>query len=187
MRKQIENISSVTVDYEACGYEAVKYLAGKGCREIGLINGSMKLSPYKGRYDGYQRALKELGFSETCAVSESSVHSLEYGYQCAMELLAQNPELDAIMAATDIQGIGAMRALKESAVKVPDEIRVISLTGDIISGMLETSMTSLEMPAHEMGVKAAAMTIEEIEAPADHKPTPQHLVFSSELVERESG
>ena len=187
IRKQIDNISSVTVDYKACGYEAVKNLSEKGCSEIGLINGSMKLSPYKERYDGYQRALKEMGLSETCAVSEASVHSIEYGYQCAMELLAQNPNLDAIMAATDIQGIGAMRALKESEIRVPDEVRLISLTGDVISGMLETSMTSLEMPAHEMGVKAAAMTIEEIEAPSDQKPTPQHLVFSSQLVERESG
>ena len=187
MRKQIDHVSSVTLDYEACGYEAVKYLADKGCREIGLINGSMNLAPYKGRYDGYQRALKELGLSETCAVSEASVHSLEYGYQCAMELIAQNPKLDAIMAATDIQGIGAMRALKESQIRIPDEIKLISLTGDIISSMLETSMTSLEMPAYEMGVKAADMVIEEIEAPADRKPTPQHLVFSSKLVERESG
>ena len=186
MRRQIDNISSVTVDYEACGYEAVKYLAGKGCREIGMINGSMKLSPYKGRYEGYKKALKELELPEICAVSETSVHSLEYGYQCAMELLGQNPDLDAIMAATDIQGIGAMRALKDSEIRVPEEVRLISLTGDVISGMLETSMTSLEMPAHEMGVKAADMIIEEIEAPSDQKPTPQHLVFSSRLVERES-
>lgn len=84
--------SSVTVDYEACGYEAVRYLAEKGCREIGMINGSMKLSPCKGRYEGYKKALKE------------------------------------------------------SKIRVPEEVRLISLTGDVISGMLETSMTSLEMP-----------------------------------------
>ena len=90
------------------------------------------------------------------------------------------------MAAVDAQGIGALRALKEKGIKVPDQIRVISLTGHIIGNMLETSITSMEMPAREMGMKAAQMTIEEIESPSDQKPSPQHLVFSSSLVERES-
>ena len=53
-------------------------------------------------------------------------------------------------------------------------------------GMLETSMTSMEMPAHEMGAKAAKMLIEEIEAPSGQKPGAQHLSFSASLVERES-
>ena len=52
--------------------------------------------------------------------------------------------------------------------------------------MLETTMTSLEIPAHEMGKKSALMAIEEIDAPSDQKPSPQHLVFEATLVERES-
>ena len=47
-------------------------------------------------------------------------------------------------------------------------------------------MTSLEIPAHEMGEKATHMVIDEIEAPSDSKPSVQHLVFSASLVERES-
>ena len=146
----------------------------------------MKLAPYRERYDGYHRAIKELGLSETSAISSSPVHSLEYGYECALDLLEQNPDLDAIMAAADAQGIGALRALKENGIKVPEQVRVISLTGHVIGGMLETTMTSMEMPAHEMGTKAARMTIEEIEASSKQKPSPQHLVFSSALAKRES-
>lgn len=187
VRQQDNSINSVIVNYESCGYEATRYLASKGCQEIGLINGSMKIAPYQERYHGYQRALTELGLPETSAVSTSSVNSLEYGYQCALELLEQNPNLDAIMAAVDAQGIGAMRALKEQGIQVPDQIRLISLTGHIIGGMLETSMTSMEMPAREMGARAALMTIHDIESPSEHSSSPQHLVFTSTLVERESG
>lgn len=186
VRQQDAALSSVIVNYDTCGYDATNYLASKGCREIGLINGTMKLAPYKERYNGYRRALDELGLPETSASSSAPVNSLEYGYQCALDLLDQNPDLDAIMAAVDAQGIGALRALKENGIKVPEQIRLISLTGHIIGEMLETSMTSMEMPAYEMGTKAAVMTIEEIEAPSDQKPSPQHLVFSSALVERES-
>ena len=186
IRQQDDKLGSVIVNYETCGYQATKYLAYKGCREIGLINGTMRLAPYAERYNSYIRALKELGLSETSSVSSSPVHSMDYGYQCTLDLLEQNPHLDGIMAAVDAQGIGALRALKEKGIKVPDQIRVISLTGHIIGNMLETSITSMEMPAREMGMKAAQMTIEEIESPSDQKPSPQHLVFSSSLVERES-
>ena len=90
------------------------------------------------------------------------------------------------MASTGAQGIGALRALKENGIKVPEQVRVVSLTGHVIGGMLETTMSSMEMPAHEMGIKAARMTIEESEAPSRQKSSPQHLLFSSSLMERES-
>lgn len=186
LRQQDPTLNSVVVNCDNCGYESTKYLAAKGCREIGLINGTMKLSPYRERYNGYLRALKELGLSETSAASSSPVNSMEYGYQCALDLLEQNPALDAIMAAVDVQGIGAMRALKECGIKVPEQMRLLSLTGHIVGGMLETSMTAMEMPAHEIGIRAALMTIRDIESPANQKNSPQHLVFTSSLVERES-
>ena len=90
------------------------------------------------------------------------------------------------MAAVDVQGLGAMRAIKERGLRVPEDIRLVSLTGHKVGGMLETSMTSLEVPAWEMGEKVTKMLIEEIEAPSDQKPSPQHLVFAARLVERES-
>lgn len=186
VRQQENTISSVVANYSVCGYTAAKYLASKGCHEIGIINGSMELAPYRERYQGFQKAAKEFRLNETSSVSAAPVHSLEYGYQCALDLLDQNPCLDAIMAAVDAQGIGAMRALKENKIRVPEQVHLISLTGHIIGGMLETAMTSMEIPAHEMGKKAAQMTIEEIEVPADQKPSPQHLVFSASLIERES-
>lgn len=52
------------------------------------------------------------------------------------------------------------------------------------AGMLKTPMTSLEIPANEMGEKAALMIIKDIEAPSDNKPSPTHLVFTSTLVDR---
>lgn len=186
VRKQENTISSVIADYDACGYDTVKYLAAKGCKEIGLINGSTNLAPYRERYYGYHRAMEELGLFETCAESKEQYNSFEYGFQCTNELLEQNPDLDAIMAAADIQGMGAIRALKVRNIRVPEQIRIVSLTGHSIGGLLETSMTSLEIPAGEMGVKATHMAIDEIEAPSDMKPDVEHVVFGTSLVERES-
>ena len=186
IRRQEREISSVVADYEACGYDAAKFLVSKGCKNIGLINGSMEISPYRGRYKGYKKAITKYGLPEITISSSQQCNTFEYGYHCTRQLLENNPELDAIMTAVDVQGLGAMRALKESGKRVPEDVRVVSLTGHAVGSMLETSMTSLEVPANEMGVKVTQMIMEDIEAPQDTKPSPQHLVFQSLLVERES-
>ena len=187
VRKQEPRISSVIADYEACGYDAVRYLHKKGCREIGLIDGAQHLAPYKDRYEGYCRAMGELGLeSNFSGCDEHAVNSFEYGYACTNQLMDDNPGLDAIIAAVDVQGLGAIRALAERGISVPGQVRVISLTGHSVGGMLQTPMTSLEMPAHEMGNKAVKMIVEEIEAPSGQKPGLQHLVLAATLVERES-
>lgn len=185
IRKQEKNISSVVADYEAGAYEAVQYLADKGCREIGFINGPMSLATYHDRYQGYRKAIHEKGLKEICSESMIPTNAFEYGFQCAEELLDSNFALDAMIVAVDIQGIGAIRALKERGLLIPDDMKLVSLTGHSIGGMLETTMTSMEIPAHEMGRKAAGMVVEAVET----KGRPQdisHLVFDPVLIERES-
>ena len=186
VRRQERQISSIVADYESCGYDAVKFLYKKGCREIGLLAGAQHLYPYKGRYNGYSKAIKELGLNENICECGRTVNSFEYGYECANQLMMDNYAIDGIIAPVDIQGLGVICALKEQGLRVPQQVKVISLTGHVIGSMLETSMTSMEMPAHEMGRKAARMAIGEIEAPMGNKPLPQHLTLSAVLVERES-
>ena len=90
------------------------------------------------------------------------------------------------MAPVDLQGLGVLRALKEQGIRVPEQVKVISMTGHAIGEMLETSMTSMEMPAFEMGEKAAQLTIMEIESPSEKAPTPQSIQFPYTLTERET-
>ncbi|MDF2615068.1 MAG: LacI family transcriptional regulator [Clostridia bacterium] len=187
VRKQDKTIGSVVADYYACGYEAVKYLVKRGCSHIGLINGPMDIIPYKERYKGYHKAMKEYELEER--VAESSLPKGNYfkdGYDGTLQLLKETPDLDAIIVAVDMQGIGAIRALKEKKIAIPENVKVISLTGNSIGGMLETAMTSMEMPAWEMGGQVAKMLVESIEAEPENKPCLRHLVFEASLVERET-
>ena len=187
IRCQDQKISSIVADYESCGYNAVKYLYSKGCRQIGLVAGSTHLSPYRGRYDGYCKGTERFGLKEIYSESSEPVNSFEYGYQCTIQLLEENPGLDAIIAALDIQGLGVIRGLKERGIAMPEQVKVLSLTGHALGSMLQTSMTSMEMPAHEMGEKAAQMLISDIEASlAGKKISPMHISFPYNLVERES-
>lgn len=186
VRRQEPELSSVIADYEACGRDAVNYLYKKGCRTIGLIAGSQHLSPYRGRYEGYKKAISELGLSEITGSCEREVNSFGYGYDSANRLLDENPELDAIIAAVDVQGLGAIRAAAERGIKIPDRIRIISLTGHRVGRMLETTMTSMEMPAFDMGSASARLIINFLESDPKFKPSERHIGFSSTLVERET-
>ena len=186
IRRQEAEINSVVADYEACGSEAVRFLVSKGCREIGLINGSIQLAPFRDRYQGYKKAIEKLGLEEITTESDRPVNSFHYGYDCAVQLIDENPDLDAIIASVDVQGLGAIRAAAEKGLKIPEDIRIMSLTGHKVGRMLETAMTAMEIPSFDMGVAAAKMAIEIIEADPKHKPSLRHISFNSTLVERES-
>ena len=186
VRRQELDFSSVVADYEASGREAVEYLYKKGCRAIGLIAGAQELAPYRGRYEGYRKAIEELGLEEITGSSERIVNSFGYGVESAKQILDENPEIDAIIAAVDVQGLGAIRAAAERGLKIPEQIKIMSLTGHRVGRMLETTMTSMEMPAFQMGDAAANLVIDEIEADPRHKPARRHINFAPILVERES-
>ena len=76
--------------------------------------------------------------------------------------------------------------LKEQKKRVPRDVRVISLTGHELGNMLETTMTTLEMPARIIGRKAAQLVLEQIEAKDKASIPIQHVVYDSALIERES-
>ena len=186
IRETDPHISSVVVDYVDIGYRAVKHLAEKGCKKIGLINGSAEISPYADRYKGYKKAIEELCLEEITAEHTSKLKGIRYGYDCTNELLDGNMHLVAILAATDAQGIGALRALKENGLRVPDDIRVLSMTGHRVGDMLETSLTSMELPGLEIGAQAADMAIHAINADKQQVTALQHLSFKAVLAERET-
>lgn len=185
VRKQDESLSSIISDYYTTGYEAVKFLYSKGCRNIGLIIGNLSLHPYKERYAGYMKAVRELGLEPIVVMDETNPNKVHYGMNCADKLLDQYPALDGLLASVDSQGIGAIRELTQKGKRIPEDIKVMSLTGIRLGGFLETAMTAMEVPAGEIGETAAEIIIKDIESKAERR-TVKNLVFNSTLVERET-
>lgn len=185
VRKQDESLSSIISDYYTTGYEAVKFLYSKDCRNIGLIIGNLSLHPYKERYAGYMKAVRELGLEPIVVMDETNPNKVHYGMNCADKLLDQYPALDGLLASVDSQGIGAIRELTQKGKRIPEDIKVMSLTGIRLGGFLETAMTAMEVPAGEIGETASEIIIKDIESKAERR-TVKNLVFNSTLVERET-
>ncbi|MDV3426438.1 MAG: LacI family transcriptional regulator, partial [Bacillota bacterium] len=179
-----KSINSVIADYFSCAYDSIKYLYKKGCRHMGLIVGDLKIEPFNQRYRGYNKALKEYKLSVNVTEHKKNSNAFEEGYIGANTLLEQDSKLDAIITEVDTQGMGAIRALKERSIAFPEQVKIISLTGYYIGNMLETSLTSMEMPGKEMGESAAKIIIENIEKKDIKKAHIQHIIFNSTLVER---
>ena len=141
VRNQDRKFSSVEADCFSCGYEAAKYLYKKGCTKIGFINGSTEFTPYAERYRGYHKAMKELGLKEYQV--ESGLPRGNYfkdGYKGVERLKEAFDEVDGIMVAADMQGIGVLRALKESGKKVPKEVKA----GEKVNAQAEFIMLNHE-------------------------------------------
>lgn len=187
IRKQDKTLSSIVANYRSSAYEAVKYLVSRGCKKIGLINGSMKVLPYIERCEGYKQAIQEFGLEAYVIESKSKKESyFEDGYTGAKKLLEKDPDIDGIIVAADMHGIGVIRYLKEQKIVIPDQIKVMSLTGHSIGGMLETAMTSVELPSQEIGELITKSIVKDIEAPKNVKRIPVHQELGVSLVERET-
>ncbi len=184
VRKQDERLSSIVTDYYKNGYDAVKYLYSRGCRHLGLIIGNLAFHPYMERYSGFLKAIREIGIEGTVVMDDGEPISFDYGLVCTKKLFAQESGTDGVLASLDIQGLGAERALKLMGKRIPEDVKLISLTGISLGGYLETTMTSMEVPAKEMGREAVNMLIRDIETKG--KRPVKHTVYSSTLVGRES-
>lgn len=174
---------TVHVDESAAAEAAVSYLAEKGHRKIGLIAGAHFRFSAK-RAEGYRRVFARYGIE---AKDEWRVtvptYSLEEGRLGMERLLRQDGGITAVFAMTDELAIGAMRALHEAGLRVPQDVSVIGFDDIDISAYTIPGLTTIRQPIREMGEKTATLICDLIAAgKSDRAP----IVLSHLLVERES-
>ena len=189
VRRQVKTIPSVISNHFASGHDAVEFFYKKGCRKIAFIDGPLTLSPYLERYKGYMSAIHEFGLEPLCYEIEEFEGRLahyEYGYEGTKKLFATEPDIDALLVAVDLQGIAAIRALKEIGKKVPEEVMIISLTGNSLGDILETKMSAFETLSQSMGKQIVTMLIDAVENSGSLLESNQQMIFDYKLVERET-
>ena len=122
--------SSVTIDNEEAAYHAVTYLCGKGHRRICLLAGEAD-DPNSGipRTEGYCRALGEQGISVDPTLIVCGGYRLERGYEDMKRLLGERRDFTAVFAVSDDVAIGAMRAVQEAGLGVPEDLSIVGFDG----------------------------------------------------------
>lgn len=171
LKKHYKNIvyaglNSIDYSYDQIicdGYKAsiaaVKYLANQRHTNIGYI-GEVNNEV---RYKGYSDALKELSLPINHKCIVNSHLSTDGGYNGAKELLRNNAPITAIFCANDITAIGALKAIRESNLRVPEDISIISIDDIDMAQYVSPMLTTVHIPIDELGKITAKTLIDRIE------------------------
>ncbi|HET7217148.1 MAG TPA: LacI family DNA-binding transcriptional regulator [Vicinamibacterales bacterium] len=156
----------VLTDDELVGRMATDHLIAHGRRAIGHIAGP-PITHARRREAGYRAALHDAGIEgpESWVVRGGFMEA--DGYQAMQTLLATEPAIDAVFAANDPAAIGALQAIWDAGLRVPDDIAVVG-AGDIAHGdLLRVPLTTVGWAKEELGRRAAELIFEQLSARDD--------------------
>ncbi len=141
----------VDVDGAAGMREAVAYLVGKGHRRIAYLSPPLALTFAHHRFQGYRAGLAEADLPFDEALVRITRPTMEAGYEAARALLAEGVPFTALIAATDLMALGAMRALHEAGHAPGQEIAVIGFDDIPMAAQAHPPLTTLRQPMDQIG------------------------------------
>ena len=135
------------------------------------------------RLAGYQAALTEAGLNFNKDLIPYTNYRTNGGYEATKRLLADSTPTTAIIGANDYVAIGALSALAESGVKVPQKISVAGFAGDEIGAFTVPPLTTMVQPIEEIGRKAVEVLLYQIKDP---RRLAERTMLPAALLERAS-
>jgi LacI family transcriptional regulator len=176
-----DNVSYIDIDNVNASYNAVSHLIRLGYGRIGTISGPANSTVGIDRKEGYLKALTERGLNVDETLMVEGDFTETGGYYAMQKLLPAKP--DAIFAASDIMAIGAMRATRESGLKIPDNVAFIGFDDFPIATLSDIQLTTVRQPVIQFGISAVELLIDLIE---NGIQPPRHIIMDTELVIRDS-
>ncbi|WP_431936187.1 LacI family DNA-binding transcriptional regulator [Micromonospora sp. RP3T] len=173
------DVPYVDVDHTGGVTRAVEHLIATGRRRIATIAGPQDMVAGIERLIGYRAALTTAGLPELVAYGD---FTRESGTAAMRELLAADPELDAVFAASDLMAHAALRALREAGRRVPEDVAVIGFDDIETAAYTEPPLTTVRQPIVELG---RAMTRQLLRIAAGEH-VEQALMLPTELILRDS-
>lgn len=182
----IYGIEKILIDNEEGSYTATKRLGNAGHKQIAFLGVGYDSAVENERYYGYQQAMKDINSNYAREHSYFvDDYGVEDGYIKTKEILKNCKESErptAIFAASDILAAGVYRALMELHISIPEDISVVGYD-DTIAQFLSPPLSTLELPAEEIGEAAVETLISKIKNPDQHVKT---IKISPVFVERNS-
>ena len=141
---------------------ATQHLVDLGHRRIGYINGMADWIEAQNRLLGYQDVLVENGLPMDEALIRQGDWGVESGYQAACRLMALEERPTAIFAANDIMALGAIYAIQEVGLKIPEDVAIVGYDDRDFADWIRPALTTIRMPSFEMGQAAARLLLQQI-------------------------
>ena len=182
--------SNIVLDHRRGAELAIEHLHGLGHRHIAVINGQSFSSDTKPRWEATRAALAALGLkldarAVTSLRGDAPTH--EPGYQATQRLLRGGAKFTALTAFNDVSAIGAVRALKEAGLRVPEDVSVVGFDDVQSAAFQNPALTTVRQPLQAMGILAAEEIVRVINRGNLHQDALiPSLVIAPELVVRDS-
>lgn len=180
------NVSTVVMDFENAVFDAIDYLNSLNHKKIGYLGGIEKLSDGKiytsRRKKFFERQCKKYNI-EYEPYTKEELFTIESGYQMTLDLIKSNKLPTAFFCGNDSIAYGALRALHENNIKVPEDISLIGFNDNQNSSYTTPSLTTLHAPTNLMGEQAAKIIYGFLN---NKKNYPTLTMFPCELVIRKS-
>ncbi|MGW6024048.1 LacI family DNA-binding transcriptional regulator [Streptomyces sp. NPDC055099] len=148
---------TITVDNHAAARDVTDHLVALGHRRIAFIEGPPGMTVTRQRKEGFLAGMRDAGLDGGAHCVPGGFDH-EAGHTATLRLIARRPLPDAVLAANDEVGIGALGALRQAGVDVPGEISVAGINDLAVAR--HVGLTSVSLPLYEMGSLAARHIIE---------------------------
>jgi LacI family transcriptional regulator len=180
-------VSNLVLDHTRAAELALAHLRGLGHTRIAMMKGPATIPDSDHRWAAILEVSKRFGIEtgpELLMDLPAYTGSPQSGYQPVQELLRRTRNFTAIFCFNDIAAIGAIRALKDAGIAVPEDVSVVGFD-DILGASYHTpSITTVRQPLEEMGRAGARILLERIARPAEDFQ--DEVVFEPQLIVRES-
>ena len=173
----------VLTDDVEVGRLATAHLIGRGCRNLAHIKGPPIVHAQR-REEGYRTAMQNAGLKTSAARIVVGGFMEADGYRAMNELLALSPRVDGVFAVNDPAAIGAMRAIWEAGLRVPEDVAVVGAGDVAYSDLIKVPLTTVRWSKSEVGRSAAELILDQIGGHGEDRP--RRVIIPPELVVRQS-
>jgi DNA-binding LacI/PurR family transcriptional regulator len=185
---EASGVANVVLDHELAANLALNHLFSLGHRNIAFIKGQAFSSDTEVRWNAILRAASQLGIHVSPSLTaqlEGNEASPRLGYEVRTALIKSRHPFTAIFAFNDISAIGAIRALRESGSRVPDDVSVVGFDDIQSAAYQNPGLTTVRQPLRKMGTIAAETLLRRIRSGSVRSTTKQ-IVVAPELIVRET-
>lgn len=178
------NVDTVRCDSEGGAFQIAQLLISLGHRRIGVLSGPARVSTAVDRVSGYRKALREAGIAVDEQLIRYGEFTLESGYEMAKQIMAYEKKPTALFAGNNFIAIGALKALHDLSLRVPEDIAVAGFDDLPVSLIVEPFLTAAAQPAYEMGLQATRLIIDRLKGKETSES--KEILLPVELIVRKS-
>jgi LacI family transcriptional regulator len=173
----------VLTDDELVGRLATEHLIDQGWRSIGHIEGPDIAHSHR-RSNGYRAALKAARMRMRPEWTVKGGFKFDDGFRAMKKLLSVKPRVDAVFAANDPAAIGAMKAIWEAGLRVPEDVAIIGAGAFALGDLLRVPLSTVSWSREELGKTAAELLLKRIDA--ESAPKFRRVIIPPRLIVRRS-